>query len=69
MACADEGEGSSTSVRAQVCSRFDFGLRRSEARTGEKGVVLQVVDRKGVGRENKFASMVTGFYGVAGTGS
>jgi hypothetical protein len=61
MGLGDEGEGSYTSVTAQVYSRFDFVLAGRGSRTSERGVVLQVVDRKGVARENKFASMVTGF--------
>jgi hypothetical protein len=63
MGLRDEGEGSSTSMPRRLCSRFDFVVRRGGARTDEKRVILQVIDRKGVGRKNKVASMVTGFRG------
>jgi hypothetical protein len=55
MGLGEEGEGSGTSVTAQVYSRFDFVLAGRGSGTDERRVVLQVVDRKGVRRENKFA--------------
>jgi len=42
----------------------DFEGSGGEARTGEKGVVLQVVDKKGVGGENIFSTLVNGFWGA-----